>query len=138
MKHRWDKGSFGWRQDDIFMAYLGLTKEARDYLVDRANQHDKNMRFPAFWGPNYDWTPDQDHGGILMKAFQSMLLQPDPYSKKLYLLPAWPENWDGEFKLHAPYNTVIKGEIRNGVIKNLKITPKSRKKDVIIKPGLKK
>ena len=23
LKHRWDKGNFGWRQDDIFMAYLG-------------------------------------------------------------------------------------------------------------------
>ncbi len=135
LKHRWDKGSFGWRQDDIFMTYLGLTEQAREYLVERAGKYDKKMRFPAFWGPNYDWTPDQDHGGILMKAFQSMILQPDPYSKKLYLLPAWPKNWNGEFKLHAPYNTIVEGQIKNGEIKHLKVTPKSREKDIIIHPS---
>ncbi len=137
LKHRWDKGDFGWRQDDIFMAYLGLTEQARKYIVSRARQHDKKMRFPAFWGPNYDWTPDQDHGGILMKAFQSMILQPDPYSSKMYLLPAWPTNWEGEFKLHAPYNTVIEAKIRNGEIRDLKVTPKVREKDIIIHPGKK-
>jgi len=81
LEHRWDKGDFGWRQDDIFMAYLGLTEQARNNLVARSKNFDKNSRFPAFWGPNYDWTPDQDHGGVLMKAFQSILLQADPYSK---------------------------------------------------------
>ncbi len=132
LKHRWDKGDFGWRQDDIFMAYLGLTEEARENLVERSQNFDKNSRFPAFWGPNYDWTPDQDHGGVLMKAFQSMLMQTDPYSKKIYLLPAWPSDWDADFKLHAPYNTTIEGEVRNGTIENLQITPESRKLDIII------
>jgi hypothetical protein len=134
LEHRWDKGDFGWRQDDLFMAYLGLTEQARDNLVARSKNYDKNSRFPAFWGPNYDWTPDQDHGGILMKAFQSILLQADPYSKKIYLLPAWPSAWNSDFKLHAPYNTTIEGQIRNGTIKNLKVTPESRRKDIIIKP----
>ena len=132
LEHRWDKGDSGWRQDDIFMAYLGLTEQARKNLVARSKNYDKGSRFPAFWGPNYDWTPDQTHGGVLMKAFQSMLMQADPYSKKVYLLPAWPEEWDGDFKLHAPYNTTIEGQIRNGTIKNLKVTPESRRKDIII------
>ncbi len=133
LEHRWDKGDFGWRQDDIFMAYMGLTEQAKNNLVGRAKTYDKNSRFPAFWGPNYDWTPDQDHGGVLMKAFQSMLIQVDPYSKKIYLLPAWPKEWNGDFKLHAPYNTTIEGQIINGVIKDLKVTPESREKDIIIK-----
>lgn len=131
LEHRWDKGAFGWRQDDIFMAYLGLTKQAKGNLVERARNHDKNSRFPAFWGPNYDWTPDQDHGGVLMKAFQSMLMQVDPYSKKIYLLPAWPKDWNAEFKLHAPQNTIIEGHIVNGEIKGLQVTPSSRKDDII-------
>ncbi len=131
LKHRWDKGHFGWRQDDIFMAYLGLTEQAKSGLVERANNYDKTKRFPAFWGPNYDWTPDQDHGGTLMKTFQSMLLQTDPYSKKIYLTPAWPKDWDADFKLHAPYNTIIEGSVIKGKIKNLKVTPESRLKDVI-------
>ena len=53
------------------MAYLGLTDDARKAIVGRARSHDAGERFPAFWGPNYDWTPDQDHGGVLMKALPS-------------------------------------------------------------------
>jgi alpha-L-fucosidase 2 len=132
LEHRWDSGNFGWRQDDIFMAYLGLKEQARDYLVARSRNHDKESRFPAFWGPNYDWIPDQDHGGILMKAFQSMLMQADPYSKKIYLFPAWPDEWDVEFKLHAPFHTTIEGLYRNGKVETLNISPLSRKEDVII------
>ena len=132
LKHRWDRGAFGWRQDDIFMAYLGLTDQAKEFLVSRAKNYDKNSRFPAFWGPNYDWVPDQDHGGIIMKAFQSMLMQVDPYSKKIYLLPAWPKDWDVNFKLHAPYNTVIEGSFKNGKLEKLNVTPQSRGKDIEI------
>lgn len=136
LEHRWDKGNFGWRQDDIFMAYLGLTQQARDYLVGRAKNHDENSRFPAFWGPNYDWTPDQDHGGVLMKAFQSMLIQADPYSKKIYLLPAWPVEWNVEFKLHAPYNTTIEGRVIEGKVELTEVIPASREKDIILmQPG---
>ncbi len=132
LEHRWDKGDFGWRQDDIFMAYLGLAEQARDNLVNRSKNFDKNARFPAFWGPNYDWTPDQDHGGVLMKTFQSMLMQADPYSRKIYLLPAWPGTWDADFKLHAPYQTIIEGKVRNGTIEKLHVTPASRRKDIIM------
>jgi alpha-L-fucosidase 2 len=132
LEHRWDRGSFGWRQDDIFKAYLGLTDQAREYLVERSNNYDKNERFPAFWGPNYDWTPDQDHGGVLMKTFQSMLMQADPYSEKIYLFPAWPEDWDTDFRLHAPYNTLVEGKFRNGKLEWLKVTPESRAEDVIV------
>jgi alpha-L-fucosidase 2 len=130
--HRWDSGDFGWRQDDVFMAYLGLTEQARDYVVHRSVNYDKRQRFPAFWGPNYDWTPDQDHGGILMKALQSMLMQADPYSGKIYLFPAWPNEWDVEFKLHAPFNTTIEGQFLNGEVEKLNVIPSSRKEDVII------
>ena len=128
LKMRSDKGSFGWRQEDIFMAYLGLADEARQYLVARARHHDPDSRFPAFWGPNYDWVPDQDHGGVLMKAFQSMLLQTE--GRKIFLLPAWPKEWNVEFKLHAPQQTVVEGVYRDGKIASLKVTPESRRADV--------
>jgi hypothetical protein len=130
LKHRWDKGNFGWRQEDIFMAYLGLTDQAREYLVGRAKMKNEGSRFPAFWGPNYDWVPDQDHGGVLLKALQAMLMQTD--GKKIYLLPAWPNDWDVDFKLHAPYGTTLKGKIRQGKVLDLSVRPKSRKKDVIL------
>jgi hypothetical protein len=132
LKHRTDKGDFGWRQDDLFMAYLGLTEEARRNLVNRAKRHDKKERFPAFWGPNYDWTPDQDHGGVLVKGVQSLLLQTD--GRKIYLLPAWPRDWNCDFKLHAPLKTVVTGTVKDGKLMAWDVTPKERKADVVIVP----
>jgi hypothetical protein len=130
MKHRWDSGNSGWWQDDIFAAYLGLADEARRGLVERARNSDKGSRFPAFWGPNFDWVPDQDHGGVMMKTFQSMLLQTE--GDKIFLLPAWPRNWDVSFKLHAPKTTVIEGRVRNGKLVDMKVTPASRRKNVVV------
>jgi hypothetical protein len=100
-------------------------------LVNRARTYHEGSRFPAFWGPNYDWVPDQDHGGVLMKAFQTMLIQADPYSKKIYLFPAWPEDWECNFKVHAPYETVITGKVKDGQLLDLIVTPESREKDIV-------
>jgi hypothetical protein len=59
-----------------------------------------------------------------------MLLQYD--GDKIYLLPAWPKTWNVKFKLAAPQNTIVKGEIRNGKIENLEVSPASRMKDLKI------
>ncbi|MGC8745597.1 MAG: DUF5703 domain-containing protein [Candidatus Saccharicenans sp.] len=130
LNRRQDRGNFGWRQEDIFMAYLGLTDQAREYVVGRAKNWHKESRFPAFWGPNYDWIPDQDHGGVLLKAVQAMLMQTD--GRKIYLLPAWPKDWDVDFKLHASYRTVVEGQVRHGKITKLKVTPSSRRSSIAI------
>jgi len=129
LKYRQDRGHFGWRQDDIFMALLGLTEQARRGLVERCSQWDRQHRFPAFWGPNYDWTPDQDHGGVLTKTLQTMLMQCD--EREIRLLPAWPEDWDVDFKLHAPFSTIVRGKVRKGKVVELNVTPSSREKDII-------
>jgi hypothetical protein len=130
LAHRGDRGPFGWRQEDVFMAYLGQTAQARDYVVQRARRKCPSQRFPAFWGPNYDWTPDQDHGSMLMKAVQAMLLQSD--GRKLYLLPAWPRDWDCEFKLRAPLQTVVTGTVRDGKLVAWAVTPAERRADVVV------
>jgi hypothetical protein len=132
LHHRGDRGHFGWRQDDIFMAYLGLADDAKKNLVARARMKDKGSRFPAFWGPNYDWVPDQDHGGVLMKALQSMVLQTD--GDKIYLLPAWPRDWNVSFKLHAPKRTLVEVAYRDGRIESLQVAPQSRRNDVVFPP----
>ena len=129
LDRREDRGHFGWRQDDLFMALLGLADQAGRGLVERASKWDARHRFPAFWGPNYDWTPDQDHGGVLMKTLQVMLLQAE--DRDIRLLPAWPAGWDADFKLHAPDNTVVAGRVRGGKLVELDVTPKSRRADVI-------
>ncbi len=133
LHHRLDRGPFGWRQEDIFMAYLGLTDEARDYVVQRTRAKDPACRFPAFWGPNYDWTPDQCHGGVLMKSVQAMLLQTE--GDRIFLLPAWPADWNVDFKLRAPRQTVIEGEVRDGQLIKLHVTPKSRVSDIVLPAG---
>lgn len=133
LKRRTDRGAHGWRHEDIFMAYLGLADEARDYVVQRARKKDPACRFPAFWGPNYDWTPDQCHGGVLMRATQAMLLQSE--GEKIFLFPAWPADWDTDFKLHAPRQTVVEGTLRDGRLVALKVTPESRRQDLVIPPA---
>lgn len=134
-KRRRIKQTGGWRQDAIQAALLGLTDEARAYVVKNATQKCiireplKAARFPAFWGPNFDWTPDQCQGSVTMIALQRMLMQCD--GREIHLLPAWPEDWSADFKLHAPYNTTIKGRVENGKVVDLKVTPESRRKDII-------
>lgn len=132
-------GHFGWRQDDLFMAYLGLAPDTQAAIVSRARHRDhdalgrspKNYsRFPAFWGPNYDWYPDQTHGGVLAATLQAMVVQHD--GERIFLLPAWPENWDAEFKLHAPGQTVISGQVRAGELVEWDVTPSARRADVTV------
>ena len=55
------RSHIGWKQDNIFAARLGLTNEAAKYnLLKMANSE---RRFPAFWGPGFDWVPDHNWGG---------------------------------------------------------------------------
>ncbi|MCW3092020.1 MAG: hypothetical protein JWP81_3089 [Ferruginibacter sp.] len=117
----------GWKQDNIFAARLGLTKEAAELTIQKLKN--SGRRFPAFWGPGYDWTPDHNWGGSGMIGLQEMLLQTN--GEKIYLFPAWPKEWDVHFKLHAPYQTTVEAIIKNGQLQMLKVIPESRKKDVV-------
>jgi hypothetical protein len=121
------RSHIGWKQDNIFAARLGLTKEATELTLNKLKN--SGRRFPAFWGPGYDWTPDHNWGGSGMVGLQEMLVQYD--GKKIYLLPAWPKEWDVHFKLHAPYQTTIEGVVKNGKIESLKVLPEERIKDVV-------
>jgi hypothetical protein len=118
----------GWKQDNIFAARLGLTKEAAELTLLKLKN--SGRRFPAFWGPGFDWVPDHNWGGSGMIGLQEMLLQSD--KGKLYLFPAWPKEWDVHFKLYAPGQTTIEAALKNGKVESLKVIPESRRKDVII------
>lgn len=118
----------GWKQDNIFAARLGLNDEAA--RLNLLKLQDSGRRFPAFWGPGYDWVPDHNWGGSGMIGLQEMLLQAD--GRKIYLFPAWPKTWDVRFKLHAPYQTTVEGILRNGTLEELKVTPAERKQDVLL------
>jgi hypothetical protein len=119
-----------WSQDDIQMALLGLTDQAKQWITWRAapEQH-SDSRFPAFWNAHKDWCPDIDHGGVLQLALQFMLMQCE--GQQIRLLPAWPKEWNVEFKLHAPFQTVVEANVRDGEVIELKVTPESRRADVV-------
>ena len=117
----------GWKQDNIFAARLGLTNEAAKYnLLKMANS---DRRFPAFWGPGFDWVPDHNWGGSGMIGMQEMLLQ--EADGQLYLFAAWPKDWNVHFKLHASQNTTIEAELQNGIVKIIKVMPEERRKNIV-------
>ncbi len=129
-EHRWHKmGNLGHDQDEIHAAYVGLGELAGKMLTTRFGTKHLTARFPTYW-MGVDWIPDHCHGGSGMIALQAMLIQCE--NKKILLFPAWPKDWDVDFKLHAPYNTIVEGVYKDGKVQNLKVTPEKRKKDVKI------
>lgn len=120
-EHRLHRGTGGWQQDAIQAARLGLADVAADMVAANFSRPNPECRFPAFWGPNFDWTPDQDHGAVAMIALQTMLLDGDRAEPRL--LPAWPKRWNVRFKLHAPGRRIVEGEARDGVLVTSRIVP---------------
>ena len=145
--------AFCWWQGNIWVARLGLTEEARRYALTKLRfpldyacvkggwyRGDKpaRTRFPTLYdgggggGKGPCETPDMDHGGSAMVGLQDMLLQTD--GKRILLLPAWPPEWDVDFKLHAPEQTTVEGKVRGGKVVALTVTPESRRDDVAVLP----
>jgi hypothetical protein len=120
-----------WKQYNIFAACLGLADEAARLSILKLQ--DSGRRFPAFWGPGFDWVPDHNWGGSGMIGLQEMLLQTD--GDTIFLFPAWPKDWDVHFKLHAPQNTWVEAELNNGIAKVIQVQPESRRKDIEVLIG---
>ena len=140
---RMQKEALCWKYGNIAVADLGLAEEAKTYALkkflypfgpDGGTVHYGDCarfkaRFPAFWVTYpFDAFPDMDHGGCAMIGLQEMLLQTP--GDRLLLLPAWPQDWDVHFKLHAPKNTTVECDLRGGKVVKLEVLPASRRKDV--------
>lgn len=133
MPQRTVKNGFGarcWTQDQIDFAYAGRAAEARDGLIQRFSQYSTHLRLPMFAREEPDYAPDFDHNGSGSIAFQAMVLQET--SGKILLAPAWPTNWNGEFKLHASGQTTVAGRLHAGKLSGLVVTPASRLNDVTV------
>lgn len=117
----------GWKQDNIFAACLGLTDEAK--RLNSLKLADGSYRFPAFWGPGFDWSPDHNWGGSGMIGLQEMLLQITK-DGKILLFPAWPKDWNVHFKLRASNNITIEAKLKDGKTEIISVTPKSALKNI--------
>lgn len=123
----------GWPQDGQQAARLGLAQDAARNVAAKLANRNPACRFPAFWGPNFDWVPDQCQGGNLMTTVQEMLLQ--SVGEKIIICPALPHDWEGSFRLRAAGNTTVTAWIRGGKIASYQVEPYSRRSDVVLGEG---
>lgn len=102
----------GWSQDPVDAALLGLESEVAAHLTRQSGMTDKRALFPAFWGPNFDETPDQDHGGMTSLGLMFALLHTN--GNEYTAFPAWPKKWNVEFRLPLKRGVYIYGKQTDG------------------------
>ncbi|TAE75302.1 MAG: discoidin domain-containing protein [Verrucomicrobia bacterium] len=127
------KQDYSWMANLVNAASMASPEQAKQRAIYKmANTAAPQARFPAFFGPGHDWLPDFNWGGSGMTGVQEMLLAPEPGKcGKLHLFGGWPTEWDVDFKLHAPGKTVVEASLKGGKLVSLKVTPESRKKDIV-------
>lgn len=133
MKHRTVVNAFDhkcWTQDQIHWAYAGNAKEAQSGLIERFSHASPQCRFPVYGVREPDSAPDFDHFGAGSTALQRMIVQ--EAGDQILLLPAWPANWDCDFKLHLSKQTILSGKVVNGELSDWTIWPDERKQDVVV------
>lgn len=112
-----ERGYLSWKQGGIFTARLGLRDEAKYYCLKKLDNGP--LRFPAFWGPGHDWLPDHNWGGSGMIGIQEMLVQ--QMGDTLYMLPAWPKEWNVSFKMHLQGGRIVQARVINGKVEEINI-----------------
>jgi hypothetical protein len=122
------KSYWGWWQNGIQSAYLGWPEKASVDLLNRIH-HPRSFRFPAFHDYG-DWPPSQDYAGCVMKVLHAMLIQAD--DGRIFLFPAWPDDWDVSFRLYLPEQTQIAVRYENRRITYISVNPERRYKDVMV------
>lgn len=114
-----DNPSFcGWQYIGVVGARLGLTDVCREILSYNCSLYNPGYRFPAMWGPVYDAVPDVDHGANIMNLLHHMIFS--FWNGKLDILPAFPEEWQVEYRLFLDQNTILEGKGKEYSIINLK------------------
>ncbi len=121
-----------WFYGDYCAAILGLARRVKQGVVTRAGGKDKNFRFPYFWYANPDYAPCPEFGGIMQSTLQYMLW--NWKGDTIYLCPAWPKDWDCNFKFRGPQNTIVQGRISGGNVTIEHVIPESRRKNIVVCP----
>ncbi|WP_322607358.1 DUF5703 domain-containing protein [Pontiella agarivorans] len=131
---------WGWGQQVPMLARMGLSHESKEYIVKKMSDAmgdprsgNFKARFPAFWGPGYGCMPSMEWGGVGMVGLQEMCLQTIAKDgREIRMLPAWPADWDVDFKLHAPGRTIVECVFSDGALQWQQVTPLLRQADVVI------
>jgi hypothetical protein len=126
----WEE-DWAWTYANVAYARMGWTEKAAELTLRKLCNG--RYRFPAFFGPEVDWAPDHNQGGAGSVGLQEMLMQTP--GRAIRLFPAWPRNWDVDFKFHAPYQTVVEVRLEAGRIEKLSVAPTERAADVILPDG---
>ena len=69
----------------------------------------------------FDYEPSSDHMANMVNALDYMLMQTNPVDGKVSMFPAWPCDWDVEFKLHAAGGGVVEGKLEGGELAEWKV-----------------
>jgi hypothetical protein len=120
---------FDWSQDPIEEAIVGWTRAAETDVINNFGDTAPNARYQAFWTTRNDYVPTEDTGGAAMLALQDMALQ--CVGNQIQILPAWPNEWNVDFKLNAPNNTTVRLVLTNGAVTTLTVTPSSRTNNLV-------
>jgi alpha-L-fucosidase 2 len=126
------KSSTCWGHDGLDAAMLGLGQRAKAEAIANFTAYG-GERFKWFWKEGHDAEPDMDNGGAGMSILQLMLLQ--PLDGKIQVFPAWPKDWNVDFKLRAPDNTIVSGVYRDGQWQTLTASPAARTPSVVRMPA---
>ena len=104
------------------------------------------LRWVGFQGGIGTGGTATDHGSVGAAGLRYMLLhtgttdEHGALSKKIFLFPSWPcSDWAVKFRLHAPKGTVVEGSYDGaGTLSGFKVTPPSRRADVVFAGCVKK
>jgi len=124
----------GWCQDILDASLLGRAYDAKNMVLNRNYKSNGPWKYDAFTPQHQDWLPSLDQlewmrVGLHYMAIQNNFL--DINDNNIYLLPAWPCEWNINFKLHAKQNTIVYFEYNATTKKyNLTVEPESRKNDI--------
>jgi hypothetical protein len=120
----------GWQQGIMDAALLGMTNVAARMVLERAATGSApGYRFQAFMPHMQDYEPSADHLANMNSAVNWMLLQSgdDSYGNTtIVVFPAWPCDWDVQFKLWAPGNTTVEVDYQSGQLVSITVVPQSR------------
>lgn len=125
----------GWHPESIMAAMVGLTDSVQKEVIWALHRPVPEQRFPGFFKSTHDGTPDVQHSSVAATALQRMILQ--DVNDKIVIMPAWPKDWNCNFKLYAKKNTIVEGTVIDGELTDLEVSPKVRNKDVLIGQDLK-